>query len=397
MSELQNEQTLSIQEEYDLWKSNVPLMYDFVSETRLLWPSLTMQWLPSDGPSAKQQMILGTHTSGSEQNYLKIASIDLPKEVSDGIDVPLVDGGEEVQQAVQSRIKINKKIPHEEEVTRARYSPKSPNIVASINGHGKVFLFDITEDSEKALRAELCFHRENGYGLAFSGLTAGELLSGSDDGTVALWDTCAIKVSSPVKVITSHTDIVNDCKWHEFDENLFGSVSEDKHLMIHDKRQNGPTCSIEQSEPFNTIAFSKHSRNLFAAAGTDSLIYLFDLRNTSNPLHSMSGHQDSVTSLEFSPHRDGILCSSGTDRRVLLWNLDQIGAEIASEDADDGVSELMMMHAGHKSGINDFSFNPNIPWLMGSAEEENIVHVWKVSEKITELGHMKHYDINSLE
>ena len=67
------EKPLSVDEEYDLWKSNVPLMYDFVSETRLTWPSLTVQWLPtpvqeSDGGFIKQELIIGTHTSGEEGN-----------------------------------------------------------------------------------------------------------------------------------------------------------------------------------------------------------------------------------------------------------------------------------------------------------------------------------------
>ena len=70
---------LSVDEEYDLWRSNVPLMYDFVSETELVWPSLTIQWLPyGKGPVSRntQQMILGTHTSGEEPNYLKIADLN---------------------------------------------------------------------------------------------------------------------------------------------------------------------------------------------------------------------------------------------------------------------------------------------------------------------------------
>ena len=74
------EKPLSVDEEYDLWKSNVPLMYDFVSETRLTWPSLTVQWLPTpvqelDGGFIKQELIIGTHTSGEEENYLKFAEL----------------------------------------------------------------------------------------------------------------------------------------------------------------------------------------------------------------------------------------------------------------------------------------------------------------------------------
>lgn len=34
------------------------------------------------------------------------------------------------------------------------------------------------------------------------------------------------------------------------------------------------------------------------------------------------------------------------------------------------------MHGGHTNRISDFSFNKNDPYLMLSAAEDNLVHVW---------------------
>ena len=44
------------------------------------------------------------------------------------------------------------------------------------------------------------------------------------------------------------------------------------------------------------------------------------------------------------------------------------------------------MHSGHRSPINDMSINPNIPWLMATCEEENIVQVWKGSRRLPTIG-----------
>ncbi|SCU79651.1 LANO_0A07030g1_1 [Lachancea nothofagi CBS 11611] len=402
MTTTEPDRELTVDEEYDLWKSNVPLMYDFVSETKLLWPSLTIQWLPGNAESAQQELILGTHTSGEEQNYLKIASVTLPDEILKGEKDESATGQEDGgasgsdDQLVKSKIKIIKKFEHNQEITRARYAPFNNNLIATINGSGTVYLYDRNQEKEHALRVEFAFHKENGYGLNFSVASPGDLLSSSDDGSIALWDVQAAG-RTPTKVDTNHTDIVNEAKWHETNPNMYGSVSEDKTLMLHDKRQDNPLAVLPQSEPFNTLAFSKHSINLFAAAGTDSQVYVYDLRKPVSPLHSMSGHQDAVTSLEFASHRDGILCSGGSDRRVLMWDLFQIGAEQPQEDADDGVPELLMMHAGHKSAVNDFSCNSSIPWLMASVEEENIVQIWKPSNKLTNPYVPKDYDIHSLE
>ena len=35
-----------INEEYKIWKKNSPFLYDFVLTRGLVWPSLTVEWLP---------------------------------------------------------------------------------------------------------------------------------------------------------------------------------------------------------------------------------------------------------------------------------------------------------------------------------------------------------------
>lgn len=72
-----------INEEYKIWKKNTPFLYDLVITHALEWPSLTVEWLPDrEEPSGKdysvQKMILGTHTSENEPNYLMLAQVQLP-------------------------------------------------------------------------------------------------------------------------------------------------------------------------------------------------------------------------------------------------------------------------------------------------------------------------------
>ncbi|RRT68441.1 hypothetical protein BHE74_00031952 [Ensete ventricosum] len=74
-----------INEEYKIWKKNTPFLYDLVITHALEWPSLTVQWLPGrEEPAGKdysvQRMILGTHTSDDEPNYLMLAEVRLPVE-----------------------------------------------------------------------------------------------------------------------------------------------------------------------------------------------------------------------------------------------------------------------------------------------------------------------------
>lgn len=379
----QQDKELSIGEEYDLWRSNVPLMYDFVSETELVWPSLTVQWLPRGNTPVSQNvqhMILGTHTSGEEPNYLKIAAITLPDEIVDTTPTPTNDHDHEYP---HSNIRIVQKFRHDEEVTRARYMPQDPNIIATINGQGQVSIFDRQSDHTDAI-SKLHYHTRDGYGLSFNPNRRGQLLTGADDHHIALWD---INKQTLIKNWEStHDDIVNDCKWNNFNSDIFASVSEDCTLKINDLRNDTIISGVKLEKSFNTIAFSKHSQFLMAAAGTDSNIYLYDMRSMDQPLHVMCGHQREVTSLEFMEQKDGILLSAGADRRAIIWNINDIGKEQIVEDSEDAAPEVVMIHAGHRGPINDISINPNIPWLMASCEEENIVQVWKCSSKLPTVG-----------
>eukprot|EP00850_Spirogloea_muscicola_P022410 SM000292S11265 [mRNA] locus=s292:84556:85301:- [translate_table: standard] len=74
-----------VNEEYKIWKKNTPFLYDLVITHALEWPSLSVQWLPDkQEPAGKdysvQRLILGTHTSENEQNYLMLAEVQLPLE-----------------------------------------------------------------------------------------------------------------------------------------------------------------------------------------------------------------------------------------------------------------------------------------------------------------------------
>lgn len=72
-----------VNEEYKIWKKNTPFLYDLVITHAMEWPSLTVQWLPDRlEPAGKdysvQKLILGTHTSDNEPNYLMLAEVQLP-------------------------------------------------------------------------------------------------------------------------------------------------------------------------------------------------------------------------------------------------------------------------------------------------------------------------------
>jgi histone-binding protein RBBP4 len=99
-------------------------------------------------------------------------------------------------------------------------------------------------------------------------------------------------------------------------------------------------------------------------------------------VHTLSGHNDQVYSLEWAPHNESILGSCSADRRVAIWDLSRIGAEQSEEDAEDGPPELLFLHGGHTSKVSDFSWNAKDEWTVASVSEDNILQVWNMAEEI---------------
>ncbi len=368
MSE-QPTEPLSIKEEYQLWRKNCRYMYEFVSETALMWPSLTIQWLPNYTTTnglIDAKLLLGTHTSNQSANQLKVASTQL-----------LADPNVKAN----SKIKTVQKLENNAEICRARYMPQDANIVATINGLGEVDLYNLDTETRYSHFAP---HTKNGYGLSWNPKQKGLLVTGADDNFVCVTDTTTNKTTFKSDI---QKDIVNDVKWHQFNGNLFASVSEDSHVYLFDARDNKVVSQYyaESSNGINSLAFSPFAENLVAIGNTSSNINLLDLRKlgeNSGLLHTMMGHSEGITCMEFSPHHDGILATGSQDRRIIIWDLFKVGEEQQQEDAEDGCPELFMMHAGHTAGVSDLSWCPFKDWMIGSVADDNIVHLWEISKKL---------------
>lgn len=370
----------NIAQEYETWKQNCSTMYQFVAESVLTWPSLTVQWLPEvrdsqDQTHQTQQILVGTYSAGaSEEEFVEIGEIDLPNFKSKTANTSA---------RVDSRVRIVTKMAHVGEPNRARYQWQDANVVATSSTSGTVYIYDQVKGG---VVGELVGHTESGYGVAWNPVHKGILASCSDDGSVAVWDTNTLATGSttkisPVKLFTDHKGIVNDVAWHKTGS-LFGSVAEDCCTKIYDYRTLELSSQSTDEKANNSLGFSPFSEYLFATACEDETVGIWDLRNMSKRLHSLVGHGDKVTSVEWSPHHDGILASAGADRRVIVWDMTRIGEEQIPEDAEDAVPELVFMHGGHTSPVAEISWNPQVPWMMASVAEDNICQVWVPNRSI---------------
>lgn len=391
-----------VNEEYKIWKKNTPFLYDLVMTHALDWPSLTVQWLPGSTSHAKEgyaehRLLLGTHTSDAEANHLMVATVRLPTEDAEVDPRAYNDETADVGGfgMIQPKVEVQTRMVHEREVNRARYMPQKPNLVATKTPNAHVLVFDTDKHTAASattgLNPELRLtgHDEEGYGLAWSPLEAGRLISGADDRKICLWDTASARSDSagvsPTSVYVGHTSVVEDVAWHGHHKDIFGSVGDDKRLMIWDQRDSSgaPRGSfVAHDAEVNCISFNPFQEFLLVTGSADRTVALWDLRNMKSKLHSFLSHTDEVFQVQWAPFNESIVASSSADRRVNVWDLSKIGMPQSPEDAEDGPSELLFIHGGHTSKISDFSWNADEPWVVASVAEDNVLQVWQMAENI---------------
>ncbi|KAG5649645.1 hypothetical protein H0H81_002719, partial [Sphagnurus paluster] len=404
--------------EYKTWKKNAPYLYDVVITHALDWPSLTCQWFPdkespANKPYTTHRLLLGTHTSGQAQDYLQIATVQMPKRShpatgADKLDAADYDdergelGGHTIPPA--PRIQVIQKINHAGEVNRARYMPQNPDLIATKAVTGEVLVFDRTKHSSEPERGGVCKpdirlvgQNREGFGLAWNPVKTGHVLGASEDMTVCHWDinsyTKANSTIEPTTVFRGHTSVVGDVDWHATDENIFASVGDDKMLMIWDKRTPGePKIRVHaHDQEILAVAFSPATDHLLVTGSADKsqTCILHDMRTPGRKLHIFESHTDEVLHVSWSPHNPSIFASASSDRRINIWDLSLIGQEQTPDDQEDGPPELLFVHGarastGHTARPTDFSWAPGEAenWTVASASEDNVVMVWQPTMRV---------------
>ena len=169
--------------EYKAWKKNTPYLYDLVVTHSLEWPSLTVEWLPdvvSRDAQDTHKVVLGTHTSGEEPNYLIVADVTLPNNER---EIDAKNYREDLKEAggyggTVAKVDIKIKMAHDGEVNRARVNPSNPFQIATKSPLATVFVFDYSKHSSLKSAVPLapkpqhtCIgHTKEGYGLNWSPL-----------------------------------------------------------------------------------------------------------------------------------------------------------------------------------------------------------------------------------
>ncbi len=197
------------------------------------------------------------------------------------------------------------------------------------------------------------------------------LATGSEDGTVRLWD-IATDPRHPQELSTldEHTGLVYDVAFSA-DGKVLASASEDRTVILTDvSTPDEPrllTVLRDHVGAVRGVATSRAGR-LLATASADGRAMLWDIGDARAPkrLSILGEHRDTVRSASFSP--DGrILATASADRTAILWDI-----------SDPGNPKRLSTLAGHADTVRAVPFSPDGK-LIATASNDRTAKLWDVA------------------
>jgi len=290
------------------------------------------------------------------------------------------------------RFRVEAQMPHQGEVNRARYLPQEHNIIATQASSAEVYIFDsskytsmsdINDKPKPELR--LTGQKKEGFGLSWNKFKKGLLLGASHDGTICCWDierpSKSHEALEPISKYEDHIGAVEDVVWSRQYPDMFASAGDDKRIFLWDMRKDSKKATIQveaHASEVLSLDFNPFNEHLLASASSDKIVAIWDIRNLSARQCSLKQHLDEVCTISWATFNEAVIASGSMDRRVFVWDLSRLGKAQTPEEAVDGPPELLFIHGGHTSKVTEISWNPNQELVMASVADDNILQVWQL-------------------
>lgn len=191
----------------------------------------------------------------------------------------------------------------------------------------------------------------------------------------------------------SHTSSVEDLQWSPSEPTVFASCSADRSIRIWDVRVKSRRSALAvdgaHDQDVNVISWNKGTQYLLLSGGDEGALKVWDMRNLKNnattkpsPVVHFNWHRGPVYSVEWNPEEDSIFAAAGADDQVTLWDLaverddDEDPSQIPRRhDGEPIPSQLLFCHQG-AAEVKEVHWHPQIPGMIGSTSADGF-HLFK--------------------
>lgn len=299
--------------------------------------------------------------------------------------------------SIPSGFALNKVLEgHSETINRLEFSPDG-KILASASFDGSIAWWEVTTGNlQQRLRSA------SGYPRAIKFSHDGSWLAvGGSDKTIQLW-----REGKLAQVLVKHVGSVNTVGWSPDDRRL-ASGSEDGTVIIWDT-QTWQVCDTLRghSRNVNTLEFSPDG-SLLVSGADDKLIRLWN-PNNGQLQRTLTGHFGMVLSVIFTPQQP-LLLSSASDKTIRVWEVESGRQVRVLEGHTDVVYKIACSHDGQllaskgddgtvrfwrgdataplvvleettepQLWLGGLAFHPQLPWLATLGNKDREIRLWKL-------------------
>ncbi|KAK5109317.1 hypothetical protein LTR62_007086 [Meristemomyces frigidus] len=200
---------------------------------------------------------------------------------------------------------------HSAEILATKFSPDSTSL-ATAGTDRTILLWRTTGDCPNY--TSLSGHKSAVLALNWS-RDSQVLYSASADHTLASWD---LSTSTRIRRHIGHEEIVNCLDVSKRGEEFLVSGSDDGSVGIWDPRQKLALDHIQTEYPITAICVAEAGNEVYTG-GIDNVIKIWDLR-MKKVTFELQGHADTVTSLALSPDTQTLL-SFSHDSTLRTWDI----------------------------------------------------------------------------
>lgn len=392
-----------------------PTVYEMLHNVNMPWPCLTLDILPDrygdERRSYPAKMYLATATQASkakdnEMIVMKLSSLSktLAKSEDDENDSDVDDEDEDEQ---YNPILESENIPLKHTTNRLRISPWASKtneyLTATMSESGEVYIFDISaqfkafdtpgyvipKTSKRPIHIVKNHGNVEGYGVDWSPTEDGNLLTGDVTGRIHFTSRNNSKWFTDRTPYQVNDSSIEDIQWSKSEKTVFATAGVDGYVRIWDTRskKHKPALSVVASKSdVNVISWCDKIDYLLASGHDDGTWGVWDLRNFQpntqpSPVVSYDFHKSPITSIAFNPLDESIIAVSSEDNTVTLWDLavEADDEEIAQQrqemkELNDIPPQLLFVH--WQKDVKDVRWHKQMPGTLVSTGTDGL-NIWK--------------------
>ncbi|KAL0953868.1 hypothetical protein HGRIS_005042 [Hohenbuehelia grisea] len=258
-------------------------------------------------------------------------------------------------------------------------------------GNGRLHLVTVNAGpGAGTLRLDKQYDTQDGlYDVAWSEIHENQLVTGSGDGSLKLWD--AMLNDLPIRAWHEHTREVFSVDWSNIKKDTFASSSWDGTVKIWtpEHPRSVATITAHHSCVYQAL-FSPHQPDVLATCSTDGTLRIFDLRapayvasgpttnNFTNPLSASAltipASNTEVLSIDWNKYRPFLLASGGVDKAVKVWDCRMVKLGGNETGAVGGNCETQLL--GHEYAVRKVQWSPHRAEVLATASYDMTARVW---------------------